>query len=279
MPIKIFRSYHQSDQLNDIFEELLSWCDILWIEMAEKEGYKLTKEHLNSLSFSGHSFTSSNRGTLWQKLESLIMNSRKIIEPEKSPIPREEIQKNEDSFDKSLWFFRHGEFNKGNETMIKQIDHLVEINEKRGENIPLQLKKIQENNFDKKILAMIGAGHFLGYQLKQLGISAKEEFPFKPYIFNIADELIKKIQLGMEYDNILFSRIFVENDIANYLHYSEKSTKETILTSRNISEKISWFDIKSLSTYLGERIYSVTDPIYDPAYLTIIWLKKRGFNI
>lgn len=71
-----------------------------------------------------------------------------------------------------------------------------EITRKRDVALAEQLIKLQRKNENKKILLEIGAGHLVHYELEKRGIAVKQEFPYLPYTFSLADELGRRIQFS-----------------------------------------------------------------------------------
>jgi hypothetical protein len=201
MPITIFRCGHGSEELNEKFKELFEECDILVVECGNKEFYNEFKEHLNQLSqigYSTHNFERRFEEVL-QKLEDFIKNSKKQIEVEKSPISLEEYRKVDALFLGSQNVFMSGKLEDACTLFSACCKYMVEIVRKRDAALAEQLIKLQRKNENKKILLEIGAGHFVHYELKKRGIAVKQEFPYLPYTFSLADELRRRIQLRRSY--------------------------------------------------------------------------------
>ena len=88
MSITIYRCAHHPEGLNEKFMELFRTCDILLIEELAKESYASSFKYYNRLAQKGYSelFPIGLFESFYERLVSIIRNSKKRIEVEKSPV-------------------------------------------------------------------------------------------------------------------------------------------------------------------------------------------------
>lgn len=276
MPITLYRCAHTAEELNEKFERLFEECDILVVEHAIGEDYKETQKYYNQLSFIGKTeyIGFSPYSDFEEKLESHIKNSGKRIEVERSPLTRKHMEILFNLIDQARRKFLQGDIEEVCEKWVKHAKYLSKLIEIRDKSLAKLLINLEKENMEKNILVVIGADHMVHYELKKKGINVKQIFPYKPFIFSLSIEPCRRIRFNKECPNELIARSFVSTIIGTYLESLGIPYSKTLYKVREISEKLSYEDIKNLSKY-------VSNPSHREMYreATILWLRKRGFEI
>jgi hypothetical protein len=275
MPITIFRSAHESEELNEKFKELFEECDILVVEWGDKEYWNKLKEHLNQLSQIGYSTHNFEADGEWEKLENFIKNSKKQIEVEESPVSFWDYMRAGDLLAESKYEFLTGKLEDACKFFSLYWKRMGEIIRKRDASLAEQLIRLQKENENKRILLKIGAGHLAHYELKKRGVAVKQEFPYLPYILLLAHELLRRIQFGKPYTIELVAQAIVEDTILDFRRNIHLPYREAAKKVRKIAEKLSYDEINDLSKYISKDTFywiKLEDTI-------ISWLEKKGYKI
>jgi len=277
MSITIYQCRHLPEELNERIEELVKKCDILVLEEPATEYYGIAKKYFNELSKKGYSSIGGESffKEHGDKLESFIRNSKKQIEVEKSPISLEELRIYFNLLSSCAKSCVSGELKKICDITLKERKYLSEMNKKRDNALSKQLIKLQKESRGKNILTIIGVGHSAHIELKKRGIEVKQEFPYKPYVFDIATELERRIRFDLPYTEGQVARTFPEGFISSFLRDSGLPSHQIVEKARKILERLSYEDIKDLSTYISEN----NSRKEMPRETTVIWLRNKGFEI
>lgn len=281
MTVKIFRHTHFPEDLNDKFDESFKESDILVVENAVSESSNGLKEFFNSLASRGkyeHSVRSNGSIDYHQKLITFITNSKKQIEVEKPPVSLDELEKIKFLRWDSLDDFCYGNLERACEKRLEALGLVNEINNKRSNSLVGQLENIQKINENKSILALVepsrGLSIYLG--LKKDGFEVKQELSYRNIIFECEDQVGRRILFNKPYTKESLAKYFVCNSIFSYLKNDLGLTRsQSIEKSTKVAEKLSFEDIKSLSTYIGQDVLRRNMDVE----ATIVWLKKRGIEV
>ncbi|MEM5872385.1 MAG: hypothetical protein QXD55_00775 [Candidatus Aenigmatarchaeota archaeon] len=280
MPINIFRCSHVPEDLNEKFVKLFKNCDILLLEHAINKDYEIQRKCVSDLAKGNLNYTiffDSNDifyGFV-EKLLSIIKNSGKQVELERSPVSFKEFEKMVEIRENSMLEFFNGNFTEAYEKRLKFHYEQAKLLRRRDLSLTEQIIELQNKNKDKNILSLIGSDHQIYYYLRKRGVEVKQEFPYKPYVFDCPSELNRRITFNKPFTQDLVAKTFVNNIIGHYLEDLGLPPDRLIEKARKISEKLSYEDIKSLSKYLGEDFLRSKMP----EEATVIWLRKKGLEI
>ncbi|MEM5778481.1 MAG: hypothetical protein QXK49_02550 [Candidatus Aenigmatarchaeota archaeon] len=279
MPINIFRCAHATEELNEKFVKLFKNCDILLLEHGINNDYEIQRKCISNLAKGISNYIILDNINVFyeftEKIISFIKNSGKQIEIEKSPVSLEEFKETDKIRINSIFEFYNGNFEKAYENKLKFHYEQAKLLRRRDLSLTEQIIKLQNENKDKNILSVIGSNHQIYYYLRKKGVEAKQEFPYKPYIFDQETELNRRITFNKPFTQDLVAKTFVNNIIDPYLECSGLPLNLLVEKSRKISEKLSYEDIKFLSKYLGEDFLRSKMP----GEATVIWLRKKGLEI
>lgn len=278
MPVSIFRSPHDPNELNKTFRGLFENCDIFFSEQGFNDDYDLIKRHLSELSNNGYSTVSMEEAyfdAYSKELENIIRNSKKKIEIEKSPFNYEDLEEINTLFYNARNSFSAGNANEAYTNMVKYSVEAKKRDERREEEIEKQLIDLQKIDKDKNILVGLGANHLIFYKLKKKGLDVKQEFSYKPFIFPIHIEIKRRIAFNKPFTEEMINKSIVESFIIQYLLESDASAKEVSEKPRRIVEKLNYEKIKELSKYISGDILRRQFPNES----VVVWLRKQEIEI
>jgi hypothetical protein len=277
MPITIYRWSHDPELVNEKVVGIFKNCDVFFIEEgASNEHRKLEK------IFSEASRTGLNDDYIFlsedsKRLMSLVENSGKIIEVEKSALSIRERNEILEMGLEAASLFLDGKYE---ESCKKRLEHAKRYCERtirdRDNDMKEQLANIQAENEGKNILAPIGSLHQVYRMLKNDGLDVKQVLSRNPIVPGIFGEVTKRIYFGKPVPKELMPQSIVQNLIGTYFfNFYGKGMVDSNLESRKIAERLSYEELRELSEYLDQK----TDRKGMPVEATVVWLKKKGIEI
>jgi len=252
MPITIYRCAHVPEELNERFEELFEDCDIFLVEHAVKEDFHEVKKAYNRLSFEGCSPTfRSTQPSYQEKLNSLIRNSKKRIEVERSPISFSQLFESYQVLKKAFDEFSRGNLRRACRMFLKYEHMLAQTRIERDRALSNLSIKLQENNPGKMILVGLGVEHLVHYHLKQRGVKVKQVLPYTPYVFNLPSELGRRIEFKLPYTREMVTRSLIACLLGTYF-YSTLDLRFSLCEklAREFAEKMSYEELEPLLNHI-----------------------------
>lgn len=281
MPITVFRCPHDSQALkNGLFEKEFRKSDIIFLEQGIKDGSEDLKMYYSELSEKGqqkHIMEITAFDKYNETIDSFIRNSRKKVEIEKSHLSFEKLLAIEKIHENARRLFYRGDLENACKGMLENSKALSKENRKREHNIVNQLVELQNQNEGKKIIFPFGIDHSIYYKLKKKGLDVKQVFYEKPFVFPIFAEIYRRIEFNKPITMEMLARSIVENAVSAYLTEARTGELDHLfnLKGREIAERLSYEDIKDLSKYISQDSYRSKMP----KEATVIWLRKKGFEI
>jgi len=278
MTITIYRCAHWPEELNERFEEEFKECDIIFLESAWGFGYDEIKKHFNRLSRgepTEYSISSPVFRDFMAKRNAFICGSGKPVELEKSRAYKTPDEMLAGSFGFYAGAFTNGNLEEACDLKLKWMKSGMEKMDVRDSDLIEQLAELQEENPGKTILCNLGSGHDIYYGLKRKGLDVKQVMPYTPYVFDLNDELARRIRYGKVCTKTDHARAFADWAINSYLYSMGHPTWERIKMARKISGQLGYDDVEELSKYISKYDWRQEAP----AVATALWLQKKGFDI
>jgi hypothetical protein len=272
--ISLYLCLHEPEELNEVFKRLLGSCDILVVECAAREGHKKFEKYLNELSFRGRSdthFVARRFPEFLERFAHMIANSKKRVEVERSPVSKADLRRRDAVLNEAWRYFLAGKLEEACELYLKGHKLTASFTKKRDVCMANQLVDLQRRDEESRILVLWGAAHML-YHLLRERVDVRQEFPYKPYTFSYALELVRRLLLGLSYDTSLVARVLVESMIYPYPMKLFYPGRECVKMLRRIVGKLSYGDMRELCEFasVGWRRRK------DPRIRSMLWLKRRG---
>ena len=278
MTITLYRWSHDPELVNERVAELLKGCDIFFIEEGVSDHYKRLGRIFSEASKTG--VTENNYIILSEeskRIMSLVRDSGKIIEVEKSTLSMKERNEILEMGKEATYLFCDGEYEA---SCKKRLEHAKRYCERaimdRDNDMKTQLANLQAENEGKNILVPIGSLHQVYHMLKNDGVDTRQRLAQNPIVHSIFGEVTKRIYFDKPVPKEMASQSIVQNLIGTYLiNLYGEGMVDSNLESRKITEKLNYDELRELSEYLGQK----ADRKRMPVEATVVWLKKKGIEV
>ena len=272
MPMTFYRCSHALDELNERFERLFKESDILMIEQSTNEDREKFTEYLNQISAGvrkedlKYLFTSGEFDTYFKKIEGLLRGSGKRVEVENSPFDTKTIFEGLKELEHSVDLYFSGNLEEACNLKLKAYQQLASRIISRDEQLSEQLTNLQNENSGSSILMPIGASHNIHMKM---GPQAKQEVPYKPYLFDYSSEVIRRIVFGRPVTKEMIARTLPEGALQTLLLDAGYPIRTTAELTRSVVENLSYADVNELSLDAAKNFS-------DAINANLRWLKSHG---
>jgi len=266
--ITIYPNVHSTDEdfSSAAFKELVAGSDVLFIEQGVSDGVEEQERIFNTVSRDGAAVEDNSE---WKEsseaLYSVLRGCKKKIYMEHSPFTKADVEFMNSKVVVSMSEYMRGEPEKSFDTILGFFDEYAKFNHIRESTMVRQLARLQRNNPEQGMLAVLGMKHMepVVSGLLKNGCRA-EKTEREAIVQGVTNDMIDACYQGRTPDALGISRAVPENMMmsyrANILH---QNSRQCVPAVRRAAERLDYESSCELSKELGRRkLLSEEDKMY-----------------
>ena len=266
--ITIYPNVHSTDEdfSSAAFKELVAGTDVIFIEQGASDGVEEQERIFNTVSRDGAAIEDNSE---WKEsseaLNSVLRGCNKKIYMEHSPFTKADIECINANIPASMSEYMRGEPEKSFETMMGFFKVYARFNLIRESAMVRQLTRLQRNNPEQGVLAVLGMKHLKPVASGLLKNGCRvERIEKEPIVQGVTNDMIDICYAGGTPDALGTSRAVPENMMmsyrANILH---QNSRQCVPAVRRAAERLDYGSSCELSKELGRRrLLSEEDKMY-----------------